>query len=152
MATFFQYTNGIIGMYIFQSLLCFLFLPIVGSFLIKPNKKNEKIKNISWSVPFPPDLLGRLREFSPLAISRTSGIYLDDVFDILRGDRERTTPELIEKLNETIKKLQKHDAELEQQAAKLAFMMKGLDAIEQQEQKKKALPEGRDGSENTHIS
>jgi hypothetical protein len=129
-----------ISAYTSQIAACFLFTLIAPLFLIKSRKDQNKIKNIAWSVPFPPDLLARLREFSPLSISRTSGIYLDEVFDILRGERDRTSPELIDKLNETIKKLQKHDAELEQQAAKLAFMIKGLDAIEQQEQKKKALP------------
>jgi len=106
---------------------------------------NEKIKNISWSVPVPPDLLSQLREFSPVAISRMSGIYLDDVFDILRGERRRTAPELIEKLNNTLVKLRKHDEELEREAAKMAYMIRGMDMIELQEQKKrenvKLLPE-----------
>ncbi|PKL60660.1 MAG: hypothetical protein CVV33_01520 [Methanomicrobiales archaeon HGW-Methanomicrobiales-4] len=107
--------------------------------------KDEKIKNISWSVPVPPDLLSQLREFSPVAISRMSGIYLDDVFDILRGERRRTAPELIEKLNNTLVKLRKHDEELEREAAKMAYMIRGMDMIELQEQKKrenvKLLPE-----------
>lgn len=125
-----------------------LFIPMVFLFFNRTKNKQDKIKSISWSVPFPPDLLARLREFSPLAISRISGIYLDDVFDILRGERERTSPELIEKLSITVEKLKKHDEELEKQAVKLAFMIRGLDAIEQQELKKKVnsnyLPEPED--------
>lgn len=123
-----------------------LLLISLGVFLLFGiKKKEEKITSISWSVPVPPSLLAQLREFSPLTISRTSGMYLDDVFDLLKGERERTSPEVIEKLRDTLQKLRKHDEELEREAAKLAYMMRGLDAIEQREIKKreseKSLPE-----------
>ena len=133
--------SGFFGFLLFGCLL----LPIVLSFLFKLTSREKKIEPISWSVPIPPDLLARLREFSPLSISRTSGMYLDDVFDILKGERPRTAPEVINKLEDTIKKLQKHDEELDKQAAKLAYMMRGLDVIEEKTQKKisdlKSLPE-----------
>lgn len=103
-------------------------------------EKEKKIESIAWSVPIPPELLSRLREFSPVAISRTSGIYLDDIFDILKGSRARTAPEIIEKLNNTIKILQKRDEELEREAAKFAFMIRGLDAIEQGELSRRDQP------------
>ena len=123
----------------------FALIPLACMLFFGIRNKDEKIKNISWSVPVPPDLLSQLREFSPVAISRMSGIYLDDVFDILRGERRRTAPELIEKLNNTLVKLRKHDEELEREAAKMAYMIRGMDMIELQEQKKrenvKLLPE-----------
>jgi len=102
-------------------------------FLFGSRDKEKKIENIVWSVPIPPDLLSRLRDFSPVAISKTSGIYLDDVFDILKGSRARTAPEIIEKLTNTIEILQKRDEELEKEAARIGFMIKGFDAIEQRE-------------------
>ena len=120
-------------------------IPVACMFFLWAGKKDEKIKNISWSVPIPQDLLSQLREFSPVAISRTSGIYLDDVFDLLKGERSRTSPELIEKLTDTVSKLRKHDEELEREAAKMAYMIRGMDALEQRELKRrdneKALPE-----------
>jgi len=105
-------------------------------FIFGSREKERKIQNIVWSTPIPSDLLSRLREFSPAAISRTSGIYLDDVFDILRGTKVRTAPEVIEKLDNTIKILQKRDEELEREAVKIGFMIRGFDAIEQRELEK----------------
>ncbi len=108
-------------------------------------EKDERIKNISWSVPIPPDLLSRLRDFSPLSISRTSGIYLDDVFDILNGTKDRTAPEVIEKLYDTMEKLQERDMQLDKEAARMAYMIRGFEALEQKDQEKEkekpALPE-----------
>jgi hypothetical protein len=115
----------------------FVLIPIAGILLFGLGKQNEKITKISWSAPIPPELLSQLREFSPVAISRTSGIYLDDVFDLLKGERERTSPEVIEKLHDTLTKLRKHDEELEREAAKMAYMIRGMDALEQREQKKR---------------
>jgi hypothetical protein len=108
----------------------------------------RKIENIAWSVPIPSDLLSRLREFSPVAISKTSGIFLDDVFDILKGNRTRTAPEVIEKLNNTIDILIKQDEELEREAAKIGFMIRGFDAIEQREHEKTDQPKRLTGKGN----
>jgi hypothetical protein len=107
----------------------------------------RKIEHIVWSVPIPPDLLSRLREFSPVAISKISGIYLDDVFDILKGNKTRTAPEVIEKLNNTIEVLIKQDEELEREAAKIGFMIRGFDAIEQREHEKTDQPKRLTGKE-----
>lgn len=114
-----------------------LVLPVGISMLFGGRDEDKKIKNIAWSVPIPPDLLSRLREFSPVAISKTSGIYLDDIFDIMKGNRTKTAPEVIEKLEDTLKKLRIKDAELEREAVKIGFMIKGLDAIEQRESMKR---------------
>jgi hypothetical protein len=106
-------------------------------FIFGSRENRQKIQNIVWSTPIPSDLLSRLREFSPAAISKTSGIYLDDVFDILRGTKARTAPEVIEKLDNTIKILQKRDEELEREAVKIGYMIRGFDAIEQRELEKR---------------
>ena len=116
-----------------------LVIPLAIILFFGIRDKEEKIHSISWSVPVPPDLLSQLREFSPVAISRTSGIYLDDVFDFLKGERSRTSPEVIKKFEITLEKLRKHDEELEREAAKMAYMIRGLDAIEQREQAKLEL-------------
>lgn len=125
---------------VFSLVICFvskaLFIVLGAVLLFGSREKEKKIKNIVWSVPIPQDLLSRLREFSPVAISRTSGIYLDDVFDILKGSRSRTAPEIIDKLNDTIQKLQKRDEELEREAIKFGFMFKGFEAIERRELEK----------------
>lgn len=114
-----------------------LFLvPVSIVLLFGLGEKEDKIKNIPWSVPIPPDLLARLRDFSPLSISRTSGIYLDDVFDILNGTKERTAPEVIEKLIGTIEKLQNRDKQLDKEAAKMAYLIRGFEALEQKEKEK----------------
>ena len=118
-----------------------LLLITVGVLFLFGNRNTEKkIEPIVWSVPIPPTLLSRLREFSPVEISRTSGIYLDDVFDILKGTRQRTAPEVIDKLNETIKILKKHDEELDREAVKIGFIIRGLDVIEQREIGKQEKP------------
>jgi len=122
---------------------CFIFIQLCIIFIFGFGEKDEKIKNISWSVPIPPDLLSRLRDFSPLSISRTSGIYLDDVFDILNGTKERTAPEVIEKLYNAMEKLQERDMQLDREAARMAYMIRGFEALEQKdlEKEKPALPE-----------
>ncbi|HWQ66650.1 MAG TPA: hypothetical protein VN372_07250 [Methanospirillum sp.] len=112
----------------------------------RKKEERKKIEKLEWSVPIPPDLLGQLREFSPLSISRTSGIYLDDVFDILKGNRSRSSPELVEKLQETVEKLLIAEEALNREAAKIGFMIKGFDMIDQIEHKKidepkKQIPE-----------
>lgn len=98
---------------------------------------NKQIKKISWSVPLPPELLARLRGFSAVSIARASGMYLDDVFDILKGSRERTSPEVVELLEKVLKQLEDEDERLEREAAKINFMIKGFDALEQKNQKKR---------------
>lgn len=113
----------------------------LGMLLLFGSKNTkQKIENIVWSVPIPPDLLSRLREFSPVSISKTSGIYLDDIFDILKGSKKRTAPEVIEKLNNTIDILIKKDEELEREAIKIGFMIRGFDAIEQRGHEKHNQP------------
>lgn len=123
-------------------------LPIVFAFIFGNREREKKITSISWSVPVPQDLLSQLRQFSPVAISRVSGIYLDDVFDLMKGNRPRTAPEIIEKLEQTLKTLRERDAELEREAAKIGFMIKGLDALDQQDvlrktASKKSLESGK---------
>ena len=98
------------------------------------DKKQEPCK-ISWSVPFPPDLLARLREFSAVSISRESGMYLDDVFDILKGTRMRTSPEVVEMLENVLKKLEEDDRRLDREAAKMSYMIKGFEVLEQRKLK-----------------
>lgn len=117
----------------FHVMLVILVLPGVCSFIFGNREREKKITSISWSVPVPQDLLSQLRQFSPVAISRVSGIYLDDVFDLMKGNRPRTAPEIIEKLEQTLKTLKEKDAELEREAAKIGFMIKGLEALDQQE-------------------
>jgi len=114
----------------------FLLIPVGITLIFGLGEKEEKIKPIAWSVPIPPNLLSRLRDFSPLSISRTSGIYLDDVFDILNGSKSRTAPEVIEKLQKTIQILQNRDRELDREAAKMAYVIKGFEALEQKEKEK----------------
>ena len=97
-------------------------------------KKQEPCK-ISWSVPFPPDLLARLRDFSAVSISRESGMYLDDVFDILKGTRMRTSPEVVEMLENVLKKLEEDDRRLDREAAKIGYMIKGFEVLEQKKLK-----------------
>jgi len=133
------------GLFTASNVLMIMFMIL---FLFGSRDKEKKIENIVWSVPIPPDLLSRLRDFSPVAISKTSGIYLDDVFDILKGTRGRTAPEVIEKLNKTIEILQKRDEELEREAAKIGFIIKGFDAIEQREQEKLEAPKKPLGKED----
>jgi hypothetical protein len=115
-------------------------LPIAFAFIFGNREREKKITSISWSVPVPQDLLSQLRQFSPVAISRVSGIYLDDVFDLMKGNRPRTAPEIIEKLEQTLKTLRERDAELEREAAKIGFMIKGLDALDQQDALRKTAP------------
>ena len=129
--------SGMTGLFSIIVIIKVLVLPVGISMLFGGRDEDKKIKNISWSVPIPPELLSRLREFSPVAISKTSGIYLDDIFDIMKGNRTKTAPEVIEKLEDTLKKLRIKDAELEREAAKIGFMIKGLDAIEQRESMKR---------------
>lgn len=107
---------------------------------------NNQIKKISWSVPFPPELLARLRGFSAVSIARASGMYLDDVFDILKGSRERTSPEVVELLEKVLKQLEDDDERLEREAAKINFLIKGFDTLEQKNQKKRMnrLPSGEE--------
>lgn len=120
--------------YLFLSPPCsFLLIPLVIALLFGRSENDCHIQNISWSVPFPPDLLARLREFSPLSISRTSGICLDDVFDILNGNKDRTAPEVIDKLTETVRTLKKRDEELDREAARMAYMLRGFEALENRE-------------------
>ena len=114
----------------------FLVIPIGITLIFGLGEKEEKIKPIAWSVPIPANLISRLRDFSPLSISRTSGIYLDDVFDILNGSKSRTAPEVIEKLQDTIRILEKRDMELDREAAKMAYVIKGFEALEQKEKEK----------------
>lgn len=97
------------------------------------NDRNEKQNpgKISWSVPFPPELLARLRGYSAVSISRASEMYLDDVFEILKGSRGRTSPEVIEHLEKVLKKLEEDDQRLEREAAKISCMIKGFDVLEQ---------------------
>ena len=104
--------------------------------LFKSHKEDKSQGKISWSVPFPPDLLARLRGFSAVSISRASGMYLDDVFDILKGTRTKTSPEVIEMLEKVLKKLEEDDERLEREAAKINFMIRGFEVIEQKNQKK----------------
>ncbi len=142
---------GMIGMISIPGLCTAGKVVVVGLgvlFLFGSRDREKKIENIVWSVPIPPDLLSRLRDFSPVAISKTSGIYLDDVFDILKGTRPRTAPEVIEKLNKTIEILQKRDEELEKEAARIGFMIKGFDAIEQREHEKHDQPKRLAGKED----
>lgn len=137
--------SGMTGLFSVGVIVKILVLPIAVAMLFGNQEEKKKIKNIQWSVPVPVDLLSRLREFSPVAISKTSGIYLDDVFDIMKGNHTRTAPEVIAKLEDALKKLRIRDAELEVEAAKFGTMIKGFDAIEQRETKKreeqKKLPE-----------
>lgn len=133
-------TSGMISIPWFNGTDIFLLFGLGMLFLFGNKNTKGKIENITWSVPIPPDLLSRLREFSPVAISKTSGIYLDDVFDILKGSKTRTAPEVIEKLNNTIDILIKKDEELEREAAKIGFMIRGFNAIEQREHEKPHQP------------
>lgn len=103
--------------------------------LFKSHDKQQDLCKISWSVPFPPDLLARLREFSAVSISRASGMYLEDVFDILKGTRTRTSPEVIEMLENVLKKLEDDDRRLEKEAAKIGYMIKGFEILEQKKLK-----------------
>ncbi|WP_146201111.1 hypothetical protein [Methanospirillum lacunae] len=118
-------------------------------YLFGSKDTKRKIEHIAWSVPIPPDLLSRLREFSPVSISKVSGIYLDDVFDILKGNKTKTAPEVIDKLNKTIEILIKQDEELEREAAKIGFMIRGFDAIEQREHEKTDQPKRITGKGKT---
>ena len=102
-------------------------------FKIRDDKQN--LNKISWSVPFPPDLLARLRGYSAVSIAKVSGMYLDDVFDIMKGSRLKTSPEVIELLEKTLKKLEDEDQRLEREAAKINFMIKGFDVLEQKKRK-----------------
>lgn len=104
--------------------------------LFKSQEEDKCQGKISWSVPFPPDLLARLRGFSAVSISRASGMYLDDVFEILKGTRTKTSPEVIEMLEKVLKKLEEDDERLEREAAKINFMIRGFEVIEQKNQKK----------------
>jgi len=96
---------------------------------------NRQVNKISWSVPLPPELLARLRGFSAVSIARASGMYLDDVFDFLKGSRERTSPEVVELLQKVLKQLEDEDERLEREAAKIGFMIKGFNTLEQKNQK-----------------
>jgi hypothetical protein len=122
-----------------------LLIPLSIVFIFGLGEKDDKIKTIAWSVPIPQDLLAGLRDFSPLSISRVSGIYLDDVFDILNGTKERTAPEIIDKLYDTLEKLQQRDMQLDKEAARMAYLIRGFEALEQKEREKTkvqgALPE-----------
>mgnify|MGYP003746386249 CR=1 FL=1 len=111
--------------------------------LFKSPDEKQTCEKISWAVPFPPELLARLRGFSAVSISRASGMYLDDVFDILKGTRTRTSPEVIELLEKVLQKLEEDDQRLEKEAAKIKFMIQGFDALEKKSQKKQMnrLPE-----------
>lgn len=112
------------------------------------HQEKQKLK-ISWAEPIPPELLARLRGFSAVSISRASGMYLDDVFDILKGSRQRTSPEVIELLENVLKKLEDDDQRLDCEAAKISFMIRGFEALEQKERKKtlNQLPSGKTISE-----
>jgi hypothetical protein len=105
--------------------------------LFRNKDEKQNLSKISWSVPFPPDLLARLRGFSAVSIAKASGMYLDDVFDILKGTRMRTSPEVIELLQEVLKKLEEEDQRLEREAAKINFMIKGFDVLEQKNTKQR---------------
>ncbi len=111
--------------------------------LFRSHDDKQNVEKISWSVPFPPDLLARLRGFSAVSISKASGMYLEDVFEILKGSRSRTSPEVIEMLENVLKKLEEDDQRLEKEAAKINFMIKGFDVLEQKKQKRQLnrLPE-----------
>ena len=109
----------------------------------------KDLGKISWSVPFPPDLLARLRGFSPVLISKASGMYLEDVFDILKGSRQKTSPDVIELLEKVLKKLEDEDQRLEREAAKINFLMKGFDVLEQKQKRQlNRLPKSNDDLEN----
>ena len=113
-------------------------------------KKGKKEKyELSWSVPIPPELLARLRGFSPVLISKASGMYLEDVFEILKGTRMKTSPEVIELLYDVLKKLEENDLRLEREAAKMNFMIRGMDTLEQKKQKRELnrLPSSYDFDE-----
>ena len=114
--------------------------------IFKLRYNNKNLGKISWSVPFPPDLLARLRGFSPVSISKASGMYLEDVFDILKGSRQKTSPEVIELLERVLKELEEEDLRLEREAAKINFMIKGFDVLEQKGRKKQLnrFPEDRE--------
>jgi hypothetical protein len=102
--------------------------------------KKKSIKKdlyiLPWSVPIPPELLARLRGFSPVLISKKSGMYLDDVFDILRGSRMKTSPEMVELLEKVVLELEEDDKRLEAEAAKINFMLRGLNTLEKRDKKR----------------
>jgi hypothetical protein len=100
----------------------------------KPCKKD--FYELPWSVPIPPDLLARLRGFSPVLISKKSCMYLDDVFDILKGNRQKTSPEVIELLENVLKQLEADDERLEAEAMKMNFMIRGFERLEQKNKKR----------------
>jgi hypothetical protein len=104
--------------------------------LFRSSDEKQNLGKISWSVPFPPDLLARLRGFSAVSISKASGMYLEDVFEMLNGTHPRTSPEVIEMLENVLKKLEDDDLRLEKEAAKINFMIKGFDVLEQKKQKR----------------
>lgn len=118
--------------------------------LFKSREEKKGLGKITWSVPFPPDLLARLRGFSPVSISKASGMYLDDVFDILKGTRQKTSPEVIELLENVLKKLEEEDLKLEREAVKINFLIKGFDVLEKKDQKKQLnrLPEYREKNDD----
>ncbi|NLV25688.1 MAG: hypothetical protein GXY48_00735 [Methanomicrobiales archaeon] len=116
--------------------------------LFKNSDEKNTIGKIAWSVPFPPDLLARLRGFSAVSIAKASGMYLDDVFDILKGSRKKTSPEVIEMLENVLRKLEEEDQRLEHEAAKIKFMIQGFEALEQKDIKNRLnrLPEKSESS------
>ena len=132
-------TGTIVGT-IFMGTLSLLFSLLF--FGIKKKPSDEKKEPFIWSVPIPPNLLARLRGFSPVAVSRATGMHLDDVFDILKGSKARTSPEVIELLQKAVKKLEDDDIRLEKEAAKISFMIRGLEAIEQKEKARLKLGSG----------
>jgi len=62
-------------------------------------------------------------------------MYLDDVFDILKGTRMRTSPEVVEMLENVLKKLEEDDRRLDREAAKIGYMIKGFEVLEQKKLK-----------------
>jgi len=100
----------------------------------KPCKKD--FTELSWSVPIPQELLARLRGYSPVLISKKSCMYLDDVFDILKGNRLKTSPEVIELLEKVLKQLEEDDKRLEAEATKMKFLIRGFETIEQKNRKR----------------
>ncbi len=119
-----------------------IFIVFILFFRLNDDHPREHEK-ISWMVPIPTDLLQRLRGFSPVAVAKATGMNLDDVFDLLKGNKTRTAPEIVEILECALKKLEDDDERMEKEAAKICFMIRGLDSIEKKEKHKQLKDPGK---------
>ncbi len=116
--------------------LFLLVIPMIILFLKGFGLKEKEPETLSWMEPIPRDLIERLNKFPAMEISKETKMNLDDVFNLIGGKKKKTAPEIIEMLYDAVKRMEDHDKELDREAERLAFIIKGMDTIEDKKTKK----------------